>query len=88
MMYLQITISAYFTDTWKLTEILNTNRRIFQHMRNISHMYVCKIKEGIIKGVGGPCKNVQNHPRVLVFHINSIGSPISAKKNTLNVSLY
>lgn len=48
-------------------------------MRNLSHMYVCKIKEAIIKGVGGPYKNVQNHARVLLFHITSIASPISAK---------
>lgn len=52
---------------------------MFQHW-DLSHTYLCKIKEGIVKGVGGPYKNVQTHPRVLLFHINSPGSPNSEKK--------
>ncbi|KAM9245419.1 LOW QUALITY PROTEIN: relaxin receptor 2 [Leptosomus discolor] len=30
----------------EMIEILNINRRMFQRMRNLSHMFVCKIKEG------------------------------------------
>lgn len=33
-------------------------------------MYIRKIKEGLIKGMGGLYINVQNHPRVFLFHIN------------------
>lgn len=34
-----------------MIEIPNINARMFQHMRNLSHMYVCKIKERIITWV-------------------------------------
>ncbi|KAM6093561.1 LOW QUALITY PROTEIN: relaxin receptor 2 [Chlamydotis macqueenii] len=34
----------------EMIEILNINRRLFQHRRNISHMYAYKIKEEIING--------------------------------------
>lgn len=62
-----------------MIEIQNINRIMFQNMKNVPYMYVCKIKEGIVKGVGGPYKNVQNHAWVLLFHIASISSPTSAK---------